>query len=156
MPSQKGKQSAVSAVSKGKLRVWIKLLRTTKFIEAELRTRFRQQNNTTLPRADVVAVLARFPEGLSMSALSARLLISNGNVTSVVEKLAADGLVERRGDSGDKRSILVRLTRKGMAEFNAIAPVHEAWISEILSELSTKDVNALLALLAKANLQQRA
>jgi predicted transcriptional regulator len=40
-----------------------------------------------------------FPAGLSMSKLSARLLISNGNVTSVVEKLVADGLVERQNDS---------------------------------------------------------
>lgn len=156
MPSQKGKQSAASDVSRGKLRVWIQLLRTTKFIEAELRTRFRRHNNTTLPRADVVAALARFPEGLSMSALSAQLLISNGNVTSVVEKLAADGLVERRGDSGDRRSIRVMLTRKGTAEFNAVAPLHEAWIAEILGGLNPKDVTALLALLAKAKLRERA
>ncbi len=156
MTNQKREKSVADSVSKDKLRVWVRLLQTTRFIEAELRTRFRQHNNTTLARADVVAVLARFPAGLSMSALSAQLLITNGNITHVVEKLAADGLVERRDDSDDKRSIRVVLTRKGLAEFHAIAPLHEAWIAEILSDLSTRDATTLLALLAKANLRKPA
>ena len=46
---------------------------------AALRERF----DTTLPRFDMMATLHRHPDGLTMSALSEALLVSNGNVTQV-------------------------------------------------------------------------
>ena len=52
-----------------------------------------------------------------MGELSRHLMVSNGNVTGIVERLVADGLVERLPVEGDRRAILVRLTPTGAAAF---------------------------------------
>ena len=68
-------------VSKSRLRLWLKLLKLTGGLEAEVRRRLRDKHDTTLPRFDVMAALARYSDGLKMSELSGYLKVSNGNVT---------------------------------------------------------------------------
>ena len=87
--------SAISKDSKERLRLWIRMLRASRTIEAELRERLRQEFDTTLPRFDVMAALYRAPEGMLMSSLSRFLLVSNGNVTGIVDRLVSEGLVTR-------------------------------------------------------------
>src|SRR6476646_3051262 len=74
----------ISRDSKERLRLWIRLLRASRTIEAELRDRLKKDFDTTLPRFDVMAALYRSPEGMLMSDLSRFLLVSNGNVTGIV------------------------------------------------------------------------
>ena len=74
---------STDTLSKTRLRLWLRLLKLTRSIEAELRRRLRDQHGTTLPRFDVMAALARHPEGLKMSELSTFLRVSNGNVTGI-------------------------------------------------------------------------
>ncbi|TGV77683.1 MarR family transcriptional regulator, partial [Mesorhizobium sp. M00.F.Ca.ET.149.01.1.1] len=80
---------------KERLRLWIRLLRASRTIEAELRERLKKEFDTTLPRFDVMAALYRSPEGMLMSDLSRFLLVSNGNVTGIVDRLVSEGLVTR-------------------------------------------------------------
>lgn len=122
--------------AKQSLRAWLKLLKSTKHVEAVIREKLRQEFDTTLPRFDVMAALYRFESGLKMTGLSAALRVSNGNVTGIVERLVSDGSVLRVPVAGDKRAMLVRLTQKGREEFEAMAAAHEQWISDIFSVLS--------------------
>ena len=131
--------------SKERLRLWLRLLKTTRQIEAVLRDRLRTEFDTTLPRFDVMAALARFDDGLKMSALSGVLRVSNGNVTGIVDRLAEDGLVVRVQVPGDRRASLVRLTRKGQQEFAAQARAHEGWIAELLGGIPAEDAAQLCA-----------
>ncbi|RUW43836.1 MarR family transcriptional regulator, partial [Mesorhizobium sp. M1A.F.Ca.ET.072.01.1.1] len=80
---------------KDRLRLWIRLLRASRTIEAELRERLKKEFDTTLPRFDVMAALYRSPEGMLMSDLSRFLLVSNGNITGIVDRLVSEGLVTR-------------------------------------------------------------
>ena len=104
-------------ISKRRLRLWLRLLRTTKRVESDLREFLREGHDTTLPRFDVLAALDRETHGLKMSELSRRLLVSNGNVTGIVERLVSDGLVMRIPIDDDKRAMRVRLTPKGKSLF---------------------------------------
>ena len=135
---------------KDKLRAWIRMLRTTQTVEAALREKLRLEFDTTLPRFDVLAALARAETGLTMTALSRQLLVSNGNVTGIVERLVAGKLVVRADEAGDKRATRVRLTPKGRAEFATIAAAHEKWVATLFGRLEAVDVCTLLALLSKA------
>lgn len=137
------------SLSKQRLRLWLRLLRATRRIEGELRERLRTSHDTTLPRFDVLAALYREREGLKMSALSRLLMVSNGNVTGLVDRLAADGLVARVPIAGDRRATLVRLTAAGRAQFEAMAAEHETWIDEIFSVLSRDEVDGMLVPLDK-------
>ena len=70
-----------------------------------------------------------------MGALSQALLVSNGNATQLVQKLAGDGLVRMRTAPNDRRSSIVRLTPKGRAEFDGLAAAHHDWIDALLADM---------------------
>ncbi|MDA4844597.1 MarR family winged helix-turn-helix transcriptional regulator [Hoeflea poritis] len=132
---------------KQRLRIWLRLLKISRQMEAEIRERLRVEFATTLPRFDVLAALYREREGMKMSALSAALMVSNGNVTGIVERLVSDGLVVRVPVSGDRRAMIVQLTDKGRDEFAHMAGVHEGWIASMLNMLSDEDADVLVELL---------
>lgn len=136
--------------SKERLRLWLKLLKLSSGIEAELRRRLRDTHNTTLPRFDVLSALSRHPDGLKMSDLSGYLKVSNGNVTGIVDRLTEEGLALRVAVPGDRRAQLARLTPKGQDAFADLAQEHEAWINELLGGLGPKDAEDLTDLLDQA------
>ena len=130
--------------SKQRLRLWIRLLRTARAIEAELRERLRVDFATTLPQFDVMAALARNSTGMTMTELSRFLMVSNGNVTGIIDRLVADKLVARKAPPDDRRAFIVRLTPKGMAQFAHIAKAHEGWVDKLLSEFGSAETQAMI------------
>lgn len=125
------------------LRLWLRLLSCTNRMEAPLRSRLRDRFGGSLPRFDLMAQLDRHPQGLKMRDLSQRLMVTGGNVTGLTDRLVAEGLVERRDDTEDRRATTVSLTREGRRQFRAMAAEHEAWIVELMSGLQS-DQQALL------------
>ncbi|MEP7030427.1 MAG: MarR family transcriptional regulator [Pseudolabrys sp.] len=132
-------------VSKQRLRLWLRLLRASRAIEVELRERLRTQFAVTLPQFDVMAALARKEDGMSMTELSRMLMVSNGNVTGIIDRLTTEKLVLRQAPANDRRSYIVRLTPKGVAHFAIIAKAHETWIDELLSDLGGPEAEVLIA-----------
>jgi DNA-binding MarR family transcriptional regulator len=131
--------------SKARLRLWVRLLRATRLVESETRERFKSQFNVTLPRFDVMAALYRKPDGMLMSEISRFLLVSNGNVTGIVDRLVQDGFIVRSQRNGDRRTSFVRLTAKGHAAFVDMATAHERWINELLGGVTARDAEHLSA-----------
>jgi DNA-binding MarR family transcriptional regulator len=131
-------------VSKQRLRLWIRLLRAARAIEAELRERLRKEFAVTLPQFDVMAALARKESGMSMTELSRMLMVSNGNVTGIIDRLTAEKLVLRQAPANDRRSYIVRLTPKGASQFSVISKAHEGWVGELLSDIGAADAEALI------------
>ena len=142
-----GKSSKDTSLSKERLRLWLKLLKTSSSIEAELRRRLRDQFGSTLPRFDVMSALYRTPDGLKMSEISERLKVSNGNVTGIVERLVEDGMALRLAVPGDRRANRVKLTAAGLKAFAELAAAHENWINEMLGELDPEQIETMSELL---------
>ncbi|MBN3766297.1 MarR family transcriptional regulator [Burkholderia sp. Ac-20365] len=117
------------------LRLWLRMLTTTNLVQAELRKRLRNEFDTTLPRFDLMAQLERHPEGLKMTELSRRLMVTGGNVTGITDQLENEGLVTRDTDPNDRRSTSVRLTPEGRALFDRMAIAHEQWVVEMFGGL---------------------
>jgi DNA-binding MarR family transcriptional regulator len=135
----------MSTPSKERLRLWLRLLRLTRHVDAHLRDRLRVDFGTTLPRFDVMAALSRHPEGLKMSQLSGVLRVSNGNVTGIADRLAEEGLVERVPVPGDRRAMILRLTPAGNVEFANQAASHEGWINDMLTGITAQDARTMAA-----------
>jgi DNA-binding MarR family transcriptional regulator len=125
------------------LRLWLRLLATANLIEVEVRQRLRERFQTTLPRFDLLAQLERVEDGLLLGELSRRMMVSNGNVTGLVERLAHSGLIERNVSSADRRAVRVRLTEKGRRSFAEMAAAHADWIAELFAGLSQEEQEAL-------------
>lgn len=142
--------TARPVASKQRLRVWLRVLKLQRQMEATLRDRLRISFNTTLPRFDVLAALDHHGDGLRMSELSSFLKVSNGNITAIVDRLAGEGLVVRVPVEGDRRAMLVRLTATGRDQFAKMAHAHEDWVSELLAGLTPQECGQLMALLTKA------
>ncbi|WP_236025021.1 MarR family winged helix-turn-helix transcriptional regulator [Arenibaculum pallidiluteum] len=138
------------------LRLWLRLLTCTSMVEGEVRGRLRDRFSVTLPRFDMMAALDRAPEGLTMGALSRRLMVSNGNVTGVADRLVAEGLVSREAAPGDRRSAVIRLTPRGRQAFAEMARAHEAWIAGFFSGLDADEIAQLMDLLGRAKRSVRA
>ncbi len=136
-------------LSKRRLKMWIRLLGVTRAAESHLREFLRVQHDTTLPRFDVMAALYRRREGVTMSELSRMLLVSNGNATTVVDRLENDGLVLRTPSETDRRTVFVALTPEGLRQFEGLATQHEAEVSRLFANLSEADLEALTDILKR-------
>jgi DNA-binding MarR family transcriptional regulator len=135
--------SSSQADSKSRLRLWLKLLKTTRTFEAELRERLRLEFQSTLPRFDVMAALSQRPEGLKMSEISDSLRVSNGNVTGIVDRLVDDGIAVREAVPGDRRASKVKLTDKGVEEFARQAAEHETWVNTLFGALDANEAASI-------------
>ncbi|MGJ8570084.1 MAG: MarR family winged helix-turn-helix transcriptional regulator [Hoeflea sp.] len=142
-PGDAGVDGKEASASKARLRLWLKLLKATKHVEAELRENFRTGFDTTLPRFDVMAALYRVEPGLKMSELSSVLRVSNGNVTGIVDRLVDDGILVRVPVDNDRRATTVRLTKAGREQFEAMATSHEGWIDSLLDGIDVSEVRHL-------------
>ena len=135
---------------KDELRLWLRLLTCTTLIEGEVRRRLRERFDVTLPRFDLMAQLDRAEAGMTLGELSRRMMVTNGNVTGLAERLVAEGLLSRKQAENDRRAHMVRLTDKGRRQFRKMAQEHEGWIADLFAGMSPGEVEALLEMLGKA------
>ncbi len=150
MKTKEKSNEQVTAHSKESLRTWLRLLSCETVIEQQLRTLLRQNFSVTLPQFDVLSELERAGDPLTMSQLSKELMVSNGNVTGVIDRLEKTEFVKRVRAEHDRRIQFIELTAKGRKEFNRMASRHVRWVADLLSGLSLTEMNRLQDLLLKA------
>ena len=136
-------------LSKRRLKAWVRLLEVTRRTESALREHLRLQHRTTLPRFDVMAALYRRQAGITMSELSRMLLVSNGNATTVVDRLENDGLVRRTQSDADRRTVFVALTSAGLAQFETLATEHERELTRVFGNVSEADLDTMTDILKR-------
>ncbi|NUO61310.1 MAG: MarR family transcriptional regulator [Hamadaea sp.] len=100
---------------------------------------------------DVLATLRRSgkPYELSAGALLKMALVTSGAMTNRIDRLEGRGLVERRSDPGDRRTVLIRLTTQGRKTVDAILVGHMANEERMLAALSPGERRDLEATLRK-------
>ena len=131
------------------LRVWLRLLTCSTLIEHGVRHGLHRSFETTLPRFDVLAQLQRAGKPLSMGELSRRLMVTNGNITGLVDRLKSEGLVDRRRSDGDRRVQMVSLEPAGAQLFERMAADNRRWVTGMMAGLSREEKESLFALLGR-------
>lgn len=131
------------------LRIWLRLLTCANLIERRIRKNLGDEFDTTLPRFDVLAQVARTPEGQPMRELSKRLMVTKGNITSLVDRLVDDGLVDRNSPKTDRRVQNIQLTKNGQATVKDMIPAHNSWLTELMADVDRTSAGELHALLGK-------
>lgn len=86
---------------------------------------------------------------LLLGEVQRKILVSSGGVTYLVDRLEADGLVERRPCETDRRARYAALTRKGEQLMRRIFPAHAAALQRAVSGLSTAEKKQAINLLRK-------
>ena len=94
---------------------------------------------------EVLLVLEDAPEGkLRMSELADSMLLSRSGITRLVDRLEADGLLERTSCPTDRRGLHAVLTAKGRARLREARPTHLAGVRSLfLSRFSAPELDQL-------------
>ena len=138
-----------SGHSKESLRLWLRLLACESMLEQYVRSNLRNEFGITLPQFDVLAELDYMKKPLTMTELSRQLMVSNGNITGVVDRLHRDAYVERLPSTKDRRVQLISLSEKGRNEFENMARQHENWIASAFEDMDVSDIKRITKLLNK-------
>ncbi|MGH7477191.1 MAG: MarR family winged helix-turn-helix transcriptional regulator [Longimicrobiales bacterium] len=88
------------------------LLGAAHALQAELEDAFAAEGLSSA-RYGVLEQLARAPDALPLSELAARQSCVRSNMTQLIDRLEADGLVRRVADPEDRRSVRAELTSAG-------------------------------------------
>lgn len=112
---------------------------------------FFQERGVQPREFDVLATLRRAgaPYALTPTQLFEVLMMSSGGMTNQLDRLQKAGLIERRPNPADRRSMLVTLTEKGLALVNETIPQHVENEARALGALSREEQQTLNALLGK-------
>jgi DNA-binding MarR family transcriptional regulator len=127
------------------IRIWLRLLGCANRIESALQRRIVSEFGISLARFDLLAQLERAGGVLTMTDASRRMMVTNGAITGLVDRLAEEKFVLRERHPADRRAILVRLTEAGRTRFLEIAREHERWTVSLLSGLESEGKQQLLA-----------
>ncbi|MFG1941521.1 MarR family winged helix-turn-helix transcriptional regulator [Nonomuraea sp. NPDC048826] len=122
--------------------------RLSRLLERGLRELFAE-HGLEQHEFDVLATLRRSgpPYELTAGALLKAAMVTSGAITNRIDKLERKGLVERLRDSGDRRSVRIRLTEAGRELIDELVPRHVANEARLLSGLDAEDRDHLVRLL---------
>ena len=138
----------ISAASPDALRVWFRLIRLESRIRGSIAERLRGVD-LSVPQCDVLTTLSE-NEGVSQQDLAERLYVTKGNISGLVDRLAAAGLVERRDLPSDRRSHAIYLTASGRTAAERGVAIQRNFVEETLGRMSAAELAAFEAHLVKA------
>ncbi len=114
--------------------VWFRVAHLHGRLSAAIGRRLREIN-LSLPQCDVLATLTR-QEGVNQQELAEKLHVTKGNVSGLIDRMVAAGLVERRTTDGDKRAYAIYLTNEGRKQARRGAAARIAVVEETLGRLT--------------------
>jgi MarR family transcriptional regulator, 2-MHQ and catechol-resistance regulon repressor len=129
------------------LDTFIKLTRCTNSVLARLAERNTLDDLT--PSQFAVLEALYHLGSMNQGQISAKVLKSGGNMTTVVDNLERDGLVRRERSTHDRRVVQVHITQAGRRKIEAVLPGHIAALVEEFSVLSAREQETLSRLCKK-------
>ncbi len=108
-----------------RLGAWRSFLRAHARLTRRLDEDLRASHHVSLAEYDALLQLASAPgRRLRMSALAERVLLSRSGITRLVDRLVADGMVERSACATDARGAEAILTRSGLDRLRTASTTH--------------------------------
>lgn len=95
-------------------------------------------------------------DGMSQSDLAGRLNVAKPTVTTMLQKMEAAGLIERRRDEHDQRLTRIYVTPAGKQASGKMREVHRDMLQNTVGRMSEKDRGDLVRLLQRLNERLRA
>jgi DNA-binding MarR family transcriptional regulator len=130
------------------VRVWFRLMRLETRMRVAVADRLRHVG-LSVPQCDVLTTLTE-REGLSQQALAERLYVTKGNISGLIDRLVAAGLVERRAILADKRQHAIFLTTAGRAAAEKAIACQRRFVAETIGRLPANKLSSLDELLIEA------
>jgi DNA-binding MarR family transcriptional regulator len=128
-----------------RLDVWRTFLQAHARLSRRLDDELRQEHGLSLPEYEALMHVGRAPaRRVRMSQLAQQVLLSKSGVTRLVDRLVADGLIERSTCSTDARGAEAVLTAAGLERLRAAAGTHLRGIDRyFVSALTTDELETI-------------
>ncbi|CAH2215036.1 MarR family winged helix-turn-helix transcriptional regulator [Tepidibacter aestuarii] len=97
----------------------------------------------------VLLLLSYSEEGMALSEIGDKMLVTRANMTGLIDRMGKEGLVEKKVNPKDKRSSIAHLTDKGRELFDNIKGTHIDFSRQMTSGLSIEEKEQLNTLLEK-------
>lgn len=120
------------------LRVWFRFIRLNRRVTAAMAGELRGLG-LSIPQFDALSTLTE-REGMTQQDLAARLYVTKGNVSGLIDRLVEAGLVERRPIPGDRRSHALHLTAAGADLATRGIAAQKAYVARALGQLPEGDI----------------
>ena len=146
--------TSVSSTSEHAERIWFRWLRLQSRMEGMVAERLKGLG-LSVPQCDVLTTLTE-REGISQQELAERLYVTKGNISGLIDRLAAAGLVERRSIEGDRRSHAIFLTPAGrdLAEKGIV--MQRDFVAQTIGQLTPGQITEFEAILISTRDKVRA
>lgn len=132
------------------LSLLVKLVRASDTVSA-LTARDIARYGLTVAQFGVLETLGHLGP-MKVGEICGKKLSSGGNMTVVIDNLEKTNLVERVRVADDRRAYMIQLTPKGQKLFDTIFKQHAQFVANIMSVLSSHEINQLSMLLKKLGL----
>ncbi|HSM34794.1 MAG TPA: MarR family transcriptional regulator [Longimicrobiales bacterium] len=129
------------------LKLWVVLARAAAALEEHDKASVAAHGLTRGEFAVLEALLHKGP--MLLRDVRSRILVSSGGITYLVDRLAEQGLVERRICPSDRRAFYVHLTDAGRSMIEEVFPPHARRIRAALAGLSAAEQRRATDLLRK-------
>ena len=127
--------------------VWLVIRKAAYWIELHA---LRSIASTGLGLTDFAVLKALLFTGpLPVNVIGTKVLLTSGSITSAVDRLEAQGLVERRAHPTDRRTSLVGLTKSGKALIKPASKTHARTMAALVSTLTDEEQHQLVRLTKK-------
>jgi len=124
------------------------ILHTSGVLEGRAETKLAEIG-LSLPKLAALNRLSDAGGSLPLGQLAERLSCVKSNVTQLVDRLEADGLVNRTADPNDRRSRIAVLTDAGRAAYERGIQIQQQTERDLFGALSSEESAQLQQLLAK-------
>jgi DNA-binding MarR family transcriptional regulator len=103
----------------------------------------------SLAKLAALKTLSEAGESLALTQLADRLSCVKSNITQLVDRLEADGFVQRQSDPNDRRARLATMTPAGRKACKEGLQVQQRAEQDLLRKLTAAESRSLAGLLAK-------
>lgn len=125
-------------------RIWIQILSLESAIFSELNGALSREYGLSVAKFEFLAQVDRYPDGISLGTISSNLRVTSGNVSGLVRRLEAEGLISRKPSLRDRRSFIVRFTPKGKTLFHKANALHAATLASCLKPIAAGELEDYL------------
>ena len=130
--------------------VFLNLMRTAEAL-AQDAERVLKPHGLTGTQYNVLRILrGAGPDGLACGEVSGRMVTHDPDITRLLDRLEARGLVTRAREKRDRRVITTRITRAGLDLLKKLDAPVAAWHRQALGHLGARRLRALVNLLEAA------
>src|SRR4051812_42731148 len=145
------RENATTSEDTSGVHLWLVLWKASRAVEAHAHKSIASQPICPSDFAVLESLLHKGP--LPVNTIGRKVLLTSGSITAAVDRLEAQGLVERRAHETDRRARVVHLTRDGERLISGVFAEHERDMERAASALTPAERAILVRLLKKLGLE---